>query len=94
MEQTEECQDAETLRPRAELLRGSIVLCSFSQGFVNGSSTVTAILDVAEDLGFAGFVLVADVRYGDFVAQPLPFRVPGLMVPRVADAQVCTIVDR
>ncbi|KAK3145207.1 hypothetical protein QOZ80_4AG0325400 [Eleusine coracana subsp. coracana] len=87
MARAEECQDAEALRPRAELLRGGIVLCSFSEGFYNGTSTVTAILDVAEDLGFAGFVLVANARFGDFVAQPLPFRVPGLMVPRVADAQ-------
>ncbi|KAK3142931.1 hypothetical protein QOZ80_4BG0354350 [Eleusine coracana subsp. coracana] len=88
MARAEECQDAEALRPRAELLRGSIVLCSFSEGFYNGTSTVTAILNVAEDLGFAGFVLVANARFGDFVAQPLPFRVPGLLVPRVADAQV------
>ncbi|TVU07442.1 hypothetical protein EJB05_47497, partial [Eragrostis curvula] len=80
MERAGECQDAEALRARAELLRGTIVLCSFSQGFYNGTSKVTAILDVAEALGFAGFVLVADARYGDFVAQPLPFRVPGLMV--------------
>ncbi|TVU07431.1 hypothetical protein EJB05_47486, partial [Eragrostis curvula] len=80
MERAGECQDAEALRARAELLHGTIVLCSFSQGFYNGTSKVTAILDVAEALGFAGFVLVADARYGDFVAQPLPFRVPGLMV--------------
>ncbi|CAL5033390.1 unnamed protein product [Urochloa decumbens] len=88
MEWAEECQDAEALRWRAGILRDSIVVCSFSQGFYNGTSTVTAILDVAEALGFAGFVLVANALYGDFLAQPLPFRVPGVMVPRVADAQV------
>ncbi|CAL5018109.1 unnamed protein product [Urochloa decumbens] len=88
MERAEECQDPEALRWRAGVLRGSIVVCSFSQGFFNGTSTVTAILDVAEALGFAGFVLVASAHYGDFLAQPLPFRVPGVMVPRVADAQV------
>ncbi|XP_034604584.1 subtilisin-like protease SBT2.4 [Setaria viridis] len=88
MERAEECQDPEALRWRAGVLRGSIVLCSFSQGFYNGTSTVTAILDVAEALGFAGFVLAASALYGDFLAQPLPLCVPGVMVPRVADAQV------
>ncbi|XP_062184662.1 subtilisin-like protease SBT2.4 [Phragmites australis] len=88
MGRAEECQDAETLRWRADVLRGSIVVCSFSQGFYNGTSTVTAILDVAEALGFAGFVLLANLQYGDFVAQPLPFRVPGVMVPRVDNAEV------
>ncbi|KAL5215252.1 hypothetical protein ABZP36_004404 [Zizania latifolia] len=88
MERAEECQYVRTLRRRADVLRGSIVICSFAQGFYNGTSTVTAIVDTAEALGFAGFVLVANARYGDFVAQPLPFSVPGVMVPRVADAQV------
>ncbi|CAO2041479.1 unnamed protein product [Urochloa humidicola] len=88
MERAEECQDAEALYWRAGVLRDSIVVCSFSRGFYNGTSTLTAILDVAEALGFAGFVLVASAQYGDFLAQPLPFRVPGVMVPRVADAQV------
>lgn len=88
MERAEECQDVEALRWRADVLHGSIVVCSFSQGFYNGTSTVTAILDAAEALGFAGFVLVANAMYGNFVAQPLPFSVPGVMVPRVADAQV------
>ncbi|RLM74012.1 subtilisin-like protease SBT2.4 [Panicum miliaceum] len=89
MERAEECQDTEALRWRAGVLRGSIVVCSLPRGFYKGTSTVTAILDVAEALGFAGFVLVASEQYGDFLAQPLPFRVPGVMVPRVADAQVC-----
>ncbi|KAL6839703.1 hypothetical protein ACP4OV_030391 [Aristida adscensionis] len=86
VERAEECQDAQALLRRAGELRGAIVVCSFSGGFFNGTSTVAAILDTARALGFAGFVLVADERYGDFVAQPLPFPVPGVMVPRVADA--------
>ncbi|KAL6653045.1 hypothetical protein ACP70R_011970 [Stipagrostis hirtigluma subsp. patula] len=87
VERAEECQDAAALCRRADVLRGAIVVCSFSQGFYNGTSTVAAILDTARVLGFAGFVLVADALYGDFVAQPLPFPVPGVMIPRVADAE-------
>lgn len=69
-------------------MAGSIVLCLFSQGFYNGTSTITAILDTATSLGFLGFILVANPLYGDFVAEPLPFRIPGIMVPHVTDAQV------
>lgn len=89
MEHAEECQHAEALSFRTDVLRGSIVVCSFSRGFYNGTSTLSAIRDVAQALGFAGFVLVADAQHGgDFLAQPLPFSVPGVMVPRVADAMV------
>ncbi|KAL0305984.1 UNVERIFIED_CONTAM: Subtilisin-like protease SBT2.4 [Sesamum radiatum] len=35
-----------------------------------------------------GFVLVANPNYGDFIAEPIPFSVPGIMVPRVTDAQI------
>uniref|UniRef100_A0A0D9W2C4 Subtilisin-like protease fibronectin type-III domain-containing protein n=1 Tax=Leersia perrieri TaxID=77586 RepID=A0A0D9W2C4_9ORYZ len=86
VERADECQDATALRRRADVFRGSIVICSFSSGFYNGTSTLTAIVDTAKTLDFAGFVLVAGAQYGDFVAQPLPFSVPGVMVPRVADA--------
>ncbi|XP_072956541.1 subtilisin-like protease SBT2.4 [Typha angustifolia] len=81
----EECQHPDALQPA--LVLGSIVICSFSEGFFNGTSTVTAILDTANSLGFLGFVLVANASYGDFVADPLPFPLPGIMIPRVDDAQ-------
>nr|CAD1843830.1 unnamed protein product [Ananas comosus var. bracteatus] len=81
----EECQHPEALQPAKVL--GSIVICSFLQGFLNGTSTVTAILDTANTLGFLGFVLVASALYGDFIAQPLPFPIPGIMIPCVTDAK-------
>ncbi|KAF7013132.1 unnamed protein product [Triticum aestivum] len=85
----EECQDAEALRRRVGgVVHGNVVLCSFSRGFYEGRSTVAAVITVAEALGLAGFVLLADARYGDFVAQPIPFPIPGVMVPRVADAHL------
>ncbi|PKA50651.1 Subtilisin-like protease SDD1 [Apostasia shenzhenica] len=82
----EECQFPEALKPAG--VRGSIVICSFSGGFFNGSSSVTSVLATAERLGFAGFILAADQRYGDFTAQPLPLTVPGVMITRTADAQI------
>lgn len=82
----EECQNLGSLKPA--IVAGSIVLCLFSQGFYNGTSTVNAILNTATSLGFLGFIFLANPTYGDFVAEPLPFRIPGIMVPSVVDAQV------
>ncbi|GMH05282.1 hypothetical protein Nepgr_007122 [Nepenthes gracilis] len=83
---TEECQYPEAFDPIVVL--GSVVICTFSDGFYNGTSTLTAIIDTARTLGFIGFVLVANPIYGDFVAEPIPFPVPGIMIPRMADSQV------
>ncbi|WOL09895.1 subtilisin-like protease SBT2.4 [Canna indica] len=82
----EECQHPDALKP--ELVINSIVICSFSQGFLNGASTVTAILATAKALHFVGFILLANPSFGDFIAQPLPLSVPGIMIPRVADAEI------
>ncbi|XP_043693789.1 subtilisin-like protease SBT2.4 [Telopea speciosissima] len=82
----EECQYPEAFDPT--LVLGSIVICNFSAGFFNGTSTVTAILDTATELGFMGFILTANALYGDFIAQPIPFAVPGIMIPKVADVQI------
>ncbi|XP_077230900.1 PA-domain containing subtilase family protein [Tasmannia lanceolata] len=85
-EYVEECQHPEALDPAA--VRGSIVICNFSAGFVNGSSTVSAIIDTAKVMAFSGFVLVANPVYGDFVVQPLPFSTPGIMIPKISDVQI------
>ncbi|KAB2078452.1 hypothetical protein ES319_A06G163800v1 [Gossypium barbadense] len=85
-EYVEECQHPEAFDPN--VVRGSIVLCSFSAGFYNETSTLTAIFDTARVLGFMGFVLVANPSYGDFIGQPIPFSVSGALIPKVADAKI------
>ncbi|KAA8520138.1 hypothetical protein F0562_014394 [Nyssa sinensis] len=82
----EECQYPEALDPF--VVQGSVVICTFSAGFYNGTSTLTAIFETAKILGFMGFVLVANPAYGDFIAEPIPFPVPGIMIPRTGDAQI------
>ncbi|OAY24592.1 hypothetical protein MANES_17G027600v8 [Manihot esculenta] len=82
----EECQCTESLDPN--VVRGSIVICTFSAGFSNDTSTITAITNTARTLGFKGFALVANPTYGDFIAEPVPFAVSGIMIPKVADAQI------
>lgn len=85
----EECQYPEALDPN--VVQGSVVICTFSEGFYNGTSTITAIINTAKVLGFMGFVLVANPNYGDFVAEPIPFGVSGIMVPNVTNVQVSII---
>ncbi|PIN21325.1 Cucumisin [Handroanthus impetiginosus] len=82
----EECQYPEALDPN--VVQGSIVICTFSAGFYSGTSNLTAIIETAKVLRFMGFVLVANPSYGDFIAEPIPFSVPGIMIPRTRDAQV------
>ncbi|XP_042031185.1 subtilisin-like protease SBT2.4 [Salvia splendens] len=83
---TEECQSLEALDPIVVL--GSVVICTFSSGFYNGTSNLTAVIATARALGFMGFVLVANPSYGDFIAEPIPFSVPGIMIPKASDAQI------
>ncbi|BFG27424.1 hypothetical protein CerSpe_136990 [Prunus speciosa] len=82
----EECQYPEALDPN--VVQGSVVICTFSEGFYNGTSTITAIINTAKVLGFMGFVLVANPNYGDFIAEPIPFGVSGIMVPNVTNVRV------
>ncbi|KZV45041.1 hypothetical protein F511_30202 [Dorcoceras hygrometricum] len=82
----EECQYPEALDPT--VVKGSVVICMFSAGFYNNSSTLENIIETAKVLGFMGFALVANPRYGDFIAQPIPFSVPGILIPRISDSKI------
>ncbi|KAJ0843480.1 putative cucumisin [Helianthus annuus] len=82
----EECQHPEALDP--VIVQQSIVICTFSAGFANGSASLPVIMNTARTLGFAGFVFVANHAYGDFIADSYPFYIPGIMIPKVSDAQV------
>ncbi|KAK7348405.1 hypothetical protein VNO80_22960 [Phaseolus coccineus] len=85
-EYIEECQHPEDLDPK--ILLGSIIVCTFSAGFYNGTSTLGAIINTVKALGMEGFVLIANPSYGDYIAEPMPFAFSGILVPRVDDAKV------
>ncbi|KAK7387727.1 hypothetical protein VNO78_22517 [Psophocarpus tetragonolobus] len=85
-EYIEECQHPEVLDPN--IVFGSIVICTFSAGFYNATSTLAAIVGTSKALGFQGFILVANPSYGDYIAEPVPFAVSGILIPRVEDAKV------
>ena len=82
----EECQHPEALD--RNIVLASVVICTFSAGFYNGTSNLAAIVDTAKALGLSGFILAANPSYGDYIAEPIPFAVPGIMIPRVDDAKV------
>ncbi|KAK9706365.1 hypothetical protein RND81_07G119400 [Saponaria officinalis] len=83
---TEECQYPEALDPIVVI--GSVVICNFSTGFYNQTSTITSIIHTAKVLGFMGFILVANPVYGDFIGEPVPLPVPGILIPKTADAKI------
>lgn len=85
-EYIEECQHPEVLDPNIVL--GSIIICTFSAGFYNGTSTLAAIIDTSKALRLEGFILVANPSFGDYIAEPIPFAVSGILIPRVDDAKV------
>lgn len=85
----QECQYPEAFEPI--LVRGRIVICVFSDGFYNGTSNINAIIETATTLGFIGFAFIANPVCGDFIAEPIPFSVPGIMIPKVVDAQVLDV---
>ncbi|KAK7363781.1 hypothetical protein VNO77_05938 [Canavalia gladiata] len=85
-EYIEECQHPEALNP--DIVLGSIIICTFSAGFANGTSTVAAIIDTCKALGIEGFILVANPNYGDYIAEPVPLTVSGILIPGVDDAKV------
>ncbi|WVZ12192.1 hypothetical protein V8G54_016722 [Vigna mungo] len=84
-EYIEECQHPEVLDPHIVL--GSIIICTFSGGFYNATSTLAGIIGTVKALGLEGFVLVANPRYGDYIAEPMPFAFSGILIPRVEDAK-------
>lgn len=83
----EECQYPEAFDPA--VVQGSVVICMFSAGFYNGTSDIAPIVRTAQVLGFTGFVFVANPSYGDFIAEPIPLGVPGIIIPRTSDTKVC-----
>ncbi|PWA89620.1 PA-domain containing subtilase family protein [Artemisia annua] len=82
----EECQHPEAFDPI--IVQQSVVICMFSSGFLNGTSNPTAISNTARTLRFMGFVFIANPMYGDFLTEPLPFSIPGIMIPKTRDSKI------
>ncbi|MED6208469.1 hypothetical protein PIB30_045330 [Stylosanthes scabra] len=85
-EYIEECQHPDAFN--GSLVFGNVVICTFSAGLIKGTSSFAAIVDTANTLGFSGFILAADPRYGSYVAPALPYALPAIMISLIDDAKV------
>ncbi|ONM37559.1 subtilisin-like protease SBT2.1 isoform X2 [Zea mays] len=81
-----ECQDSSHLD--ADLIRGKILVCSYSIRFVLGLSSVKQALDTANDVSAAGVIFYLDPFVLGFQLNPTPMHMPGLIIPSSDDSKV------
>ncbi|XP_062206995.1 subtilisin-like protease SBT2.3 [Phragmites australis] len=81
-----ECQDSSHLDE--DLIRGKILVCSYSIRFVLGLSSVKQALDTAKNASAAGVIFYLDPFVLGFQLNPTPMRMPGLIIPSSDDSKV------
>ncbi|KAG2591969.1 hypothetical protein PVAP13_5NG517300 [Panicum virgatum] len=81
-----ECQDSSRLD--ADLIKGKILVCSYSIRFVLGLSSVKQALDTANNVSAAGVIFYLDPFVLGFQLNPTPMRMPGLIIPSSDDSKV------
>ncbi|CAL4947255.1 unnamed protein product [Urochloa decumbens] len=81
-----ECQDSSRLD--ADLIKGKILVCSYSIRFVLGLSSVKQALDTAHNVSAAGVIFYLDPFVLGFQLNPTPMRMPGLIIPSSDDSKV------
>ncbi|XP_057482871.1 subtilisin-like protease SBT2.2 [Actinidia eriantha] len=81
-----ECQDATNLNQ--DLVRGNLLICSYSIRFVLGLSTVNQALQTAKNLSAVGVVFYMDPFVIGFQLNPIPMRLPGVIIPSPADSKI------
>ena len=81
-----ECQDSSHLD--RDLIRGKILLCSYSIRFVLGLSSVKQALDTAKNVSSAGVIFYLDPFVLGFQLNPTPMDIPGLIIPSSDDSKV------
>ncbi|KAL5222661.1 hypothetical protein ABZP36_027374 [Zizania latifolia] len=81
-----ECQDSSHLDE--ELIKGKILVCSYSIRFVLGLSSVKQALNTAKNVSAAGIVFYLDPFVIGFQLNPTPMNMPGLIIPSSDDSKV------
>lgn len=81
-----ECQDASNLNQ--DLVRGNLLICSYSIRFVLGLSTIKQALLTATNLSAAGVVFYMDPFVIGFQLNPVPMTLPGIIIPSPDDSKV------
>lgn len=81
-----ECQDSSNFNQ--ELIQGNILICSYSIRFVLGLSTIKQALETAKNLSAAGVVFYMDPFVIGFQLNPIPMRLPGIIIPSPDDSKI------
>lgn len=81
-----DCQRAEVLNKN--LVKGRILLCGYSFNFVVGAASIKKVSETAKSLGAAGFVLVVENVSPGTKFDPVPTKVPGILITDVHKSMV------
>ncbi|KAK4795931.1 hypothetical protein SAY86_028257 [Trapa natans] len=81
-----ECQDSSSFTE--ELVRGNLLICSYSIRFILGLSTIKQALQTAKNLSAAGIVFYMDPFVIGFQLNPIPMRIPGIIIPSADDSKI------
>lgn len=85
-----ECQDASNFNQ--SVVQGNILICSYSIRFVLGLSTIKQALETADNLSAAGVVFYMDPYVIGFQLNPVPMRIPGIIIPSPDDSKVRVVL--
>ena len=84
-----ECQDSSSLNQ--DLVRGNLLICSYSIRFVLGLSTIKQALETAKNLSAAGVVFYMDPFVIGFQLNPIPMTMPGIIISSPVDSKVLSV---
>jgi hypothetical protein len=81
-----ECQDASKFNK--DLVQGNILMCSYTMRFVLGLSSINKALETAMNLSAAGVVFPMNPSVNGFELDPIPMKIPGIIIPFANDSKV------
>ncbi|CAH8275941.1 unnamed protein product [Arabidopsis lyrata] len=81
-----ECQDYDSFDK--DIIRGNLLICSYSIRFVLGLSTIKQALAVTKNLSAKGVVFYMDPYVLGFQINPTPMDMPGIIIPSSEDSKV------
>ncbi|KAK9150991.1 hypothetical protein Syun_009300 [Stephania yunnanensis] len=81
-----ECQDSSILNQ--DMVEGNLLICSYSIRFVLGLSTIKQTLETAKNLSAAGVVFYMDPFVIGFQLNPIPMKLPGVIIPSPNDSKI------
>ncbi|KAM7530351.1 hypothetical protein LguiB_033761 [Lonicera macranthoides] len=81
-----ECQDSSSLSK--DIVKGKLLICSYSIRFVLGMSTIKQALQTAKNLSAAGVVFYMDPFVLGFQLNPVPMGCPGIIIPSPDDSKI------